>query len=534
MTARQRCISAHLLLVLLLVQPRPLAPAVIVADGSICNLNAAILAANDDAPRGSCPAGSGADTIQLLSSRTLSVVDNDEPETDGPNGLPSVTSRITVEGSGETVARSSLASTPDFRIFHVGDAGRLTLKDLTVSNGVAEHGGGIFNRGHLVLHNTTVSSNRAIGSQLVSSPAFGGGIYNGNYARIRDSSIIDNEVWNRVESYDGYTYGEAFGGGIHSETDTVLKVETSTIEDNKALGGRDGLFFDGEALGGGIRAEGYLRISYSTISGNEANAYSPRGGGISATTASISHSTISGNEANAPFWSYSGSGGGISAGTVAISNSTISANTANWGGGISAKGTVDHSTLHGNEGTYGGASVSSFSDGLTIKGSILVARVGADHCLGPVIDGGGGNLADDGTCLPSFGSMTGIALALADNGGPTMTHRLLLGSTAVDTAPSGCGLGTDQRGAGRMGACDSGAFEYLGDGCSLRELENMTILGSTPVLACHTALAGPGFVVQGPLGDASLFAGFLVTLRNGVEVREGAEMTIGTDPSLLP
>jgi hypothetical protein len=55
---------------------------------------------------------------------------------------------------------------------------------------------------------------------------------------------------------------------------------------------------------------------------------------------------------------------------------------------------------------------------------------------------------------------------LANNGGPTPTHRLLLGSTALD---KGLCWGTDQRGFRRPvniplvpnfgNACDIGAFE---------------------------------------------------------------------------
>ena len=60
---------------------------------------------------------------------------------------------------------------------------------------------------------------------------------------------------------------------------------------------------------------------------------------------------------------------------------------------------------------------------------------------------------------------------LQDNGGPTWTHALLMGSNAIDgTDPSWLcvdyasnPLPTDQRGAARVVGvrCDIGAFEYL-------------------------------------------------------------------------
>ena len=52
---------------------------------------------------------------------------------------------------------------------------------------------------------------------------------------------------------------------------------------------------------------------------------------------------------------------------------------------------------------------------------------------------------------------------LADNGGPTLTHALGVGSPAIDSADAGACPATDQRGVARpQGAgCDVGSFEYV-------------------------------------------------------------------------
>ncbi len=105
-----------------------LADGVIIADGtgnqvdtsdSICSLIEAIQAANTDSDYNGCSLASGSygdDTIQLQAGATytLTAVDN---TTDGPNGLPSITSTITIAGQGAAIIRDSAAA--NFRIFYV-------------------------------------------------------------------------------------------------------------------------------------------------------------------------------------------------------------------------------------------------------------------------------------------------------------------------------------------------------------------------------------------------------------------------------
>jgi hypothetical protein len=51
---------------------------------------------------------------------------------------------------------------------------------------------------------------------------------------------------------------------------------------------------------------------------------------------------------------------------------------------------------------------------------------------------------------------------LANNGGSTLTHALLAGSQAIDMGDDTACPATDQRGFGRNGICDIGAFEFEG------------------------------------------------------------------------
>ena len=112
----------------------------VVADGH-CSLIEALLNANADAAVSpDCPAGSGPDTLALRpGTYTLTQAYEDM---DGGNGLPAVTSNITIRGHGATVTRSADPSTPAFRILEVITGGTLTLRDLTISNGRAATGWG--------------------------------------------------------------------------------------------------------------------------------------------------------------------------------------------------------------------------------------------------------------------------------------------------------------------------------------------------------------------------------------------------------
>src|SRR5262249_22666778 len=98
--------------------------------GDVACLIGAIHAANAD---------SAADTIQLAAGTyTLTAPDN---TTDAPNGLPEVTSTISIVGPGAgvtTIQRDPALSSPStnpFRILHVTASGNLRLEAVTIANG---------------------------------------------------------------------------------------------------------------------------------------------------------------------------------------------------------------------------------------------------------------------------------------------------------------------------------------------------------------------------------------------------------------
>jgi hypothetical protein len=193
----------------------------VIADGQ-CSLIEAIWNANNDATTfPDCAAGSGADTIVLPNANViLSAVDNNSA---GPTGLPLITSQITIEGNGATIARQE--SAPAFGLISVnvsvsGKFGNLTLQNLTLSGGLSDRGGAVLNSGGTVtIENSTITGNTATHD--------GGGVW--NYAgtvTIRNSTVSGNTA--------------NVGGGLSNTgvcyfgcQSAILSIENSTISGSR-------------------------------------------------------------------------------------------------------------------------------------------------------------------------------------------------------------------------------------------------------------------------------------------------------------
>ena len=266
--------------------------------------------------------------------------------------------------------------------------------------------------------------------------------------------------------------------------DPSLSGQTITLGSQLAVADSAGLTIDGGSAN--ITVSGNNAVRVLDVRGGAkltlnnltvANGNGASGGGIyNNGTLTVANSTLSGNSAP----SVSNSGGGIlnNNGTLTVTNSTLSGNSANYaGGGILNMGgmvTVTNSTLSGNSVTdldYGrGGGIANVNGGsATLKNTIVANSPSGGNCYGTYINGGY-NLDSDGSC--GFGttnnSLSGTwdtpldpkLGALADNGGPTLTHALLAGSPAIDKGNS-FGATTDQRGVARPqgAASDIGAFE---------------------------------------------------------------------------
>jgi len=268
--------------------------------------------------------------------------------------------------------------------------------------------------------------------------------------------------------------------------------------------------------GGGIYNEGMTLIDTAVIQDNQSEG----GGGMFATgnpavPVDILNSTFSGNQAI---------GGGAISGRVVpinITNSTISGNTGvDVGGGIYSNGVVAlvHATIVDNRAVgaeaFGGAGINVFNSGLvsvTLIDTLLSNNTAGSGLEGPprgancgctgnqpdcILDAParkimtlGYNLSDDTSCnLDAAGDLQeGIDPKigpLANNGGLTMTHKLLTGSPAINSGFVVAGITTDQRGKKRDKKPDIGAYEVTllvggggggGGGCSMRTAQPASV-----------------------------------------------------------
>lgn len=338
------------------------------------------------------------------------------------NGELVIDKDLTIQGPGANMLAVQRVGGMDFRIFSIINGARVDISGLTIANGSAvddtgttpekDDGGGIQVRSaELTLAGCEIYNNSAKGA--------GGGIdvYAGTLT-VYDSTINYNNAFS--PGLNGA------GGGIFVNSGTTLTITSSTISDNNADNSAAIEIEDSNAT-----------LINSTISGNT----STNGGGAI-------------NNAAAP----------SQASSLTLTNCTVAFNrdhgvlTVETGGGVAETKLVN--TIFDNNGV-------NFK---TVNAGAIVTSLGhnfdGDGTSG-FMDGVNGDIVgDSGT--PKFALLG----PLADNGGLTATHALLLGSPAIDAGDDSAAPGIDQRDNSRTGPeadgdgddaaiSDIGAFEVL-------------------------------------------------------------------------
>jgi hypothetical protein len=258
--------------------------------------------------------GIGGGTINLAPFCTykLTSANNTVPMT-GANGLPIVTTNLSVNGFFTTIA----VVNPNFRIFEVdGPGGTLTLRGLTLTggNGVFAGGAILNSEGAVTLNSSQVTGNSALMG--------GGGIASGVVNPL-DLGPIGTLTLNFSQVNHNTSAGGG-GGGILNHAGT-LTANFSGVSNNTSAGGGGGIA-SGNGMGGAPgTGSSNLNLYFTEVDNNISNGGPMAGaGGIAnGASATIAFSQVNGNSApGAP-------GGGIlNHGTMTISRSQINNNKA--------------------------------------------------------------------------------------------------------------------------------------------------------------------------------------------------------------
>jgi hypothetical protein len=465
--------------------------------------------------------GNGEDDTITLAAGTYTVTTVDH-EADGPNGLPAVTSPLTIRGSGaDSTILERAPDAPSFRLLHVSAEGVLRLEGLTVRGGWTDSaGGGLVNRGGTVtVTQTTFAGNQAEG---------GAGLWTvGGTVDITAARFLENGA------------GHPGGGLLNCGGTVTIAAATfarNTADAGTIINGNHPDFCAGTL-------ESTLTIVHTTIADNEVNDI---GGLLNMGAMLVLNSAIVRNRAD----SFD-VGGIANSGTLTLLNTTVAGNIAPKIGGIANGGTLTliNTTVADNQandpGVVGGLENGPGGSAVLIN-TLLVRNTGGEgvpDCLGAVTSQGHNLIGDPTGCTVTLqpSDLTGDPGlgSLVEANPPGHAHiPLLAGSPAINAGNNevcveDSELATDQLGQPRVGVCDIGAIEFQA------LVEDTTPLAIT-IAATPTTLWPPngklvpvrvsGVITDAPGGsgvDASS-AAFRVLDEYG-RLQPHGRLTLGTD-----
>jgi CSLREA domain-containing protein len=363
-----------------------------------CSLREAIQAVNTRASVDACPAGTGNDLIVLPAGAYV----------------------LGIAGQNE-----DLNATGDLDVFPFTSlGGTVTIQGAGVGATIID-GNELDRVFHLIRSDSTLILRDLTVRNGKLTNAAGAGMLSLGALELR-MVVIEN---NSIDGTSSSATGGGFCIGCGAGTDSGL-LENVVMRNNSA------------ARGGAIFSNRPLTITATSIISNTATA----GGAIeNYGDLSLINSTVSGNVATSNV-------GGVRHNDKALSlvNTTIAYNAR---GGVMVW-----------------EPTSSYTPTAVVKNSIIAFNAGGpwQNCIGSgLVTSGGNNLSDDTSCaswLTASGDLNAVDPLLSplrDNGGPTPTHGLQIGSPAVNAGTNvGCPA-TDQRGFTRPQGprCDIGAFE---------------------------------------------------------------------------
>lgn len=343
----------------------------------------------------------------------------------------------TIEASGHDV---TLSGSNRVQVIHVPAGVHLTLRHMTIADGMSTHGGGIHNEGDLVLIECLVARNEARGLEGVGGEGKGGGVWNGGTLLANNTVFASNVARGGVgapgasggwamdiidqfgrcrtlvlptSGTPGLAGGNAYGGGLFNEGSATLVA--TTLRDNACVGGNGGLGGaggrggcfalgtsgqnggeGGAGAGAGVFNDGQLTVLDTTAHDNEARGGDGGQGGLA--WGSFLIASGGGGRGGA------GRGGAFwNAGAYQCSNTTLAHNRAV--GGMGGPGGANSAgCFNGMLGSGGNSSAGAVGNEGTFEGAFLTVW---NNESTP-------GLANTNTmCSPTFGFSNGVAVAVS-------------------------------------------------------------------------------------------------------------------------
>ena len=414
------------------------------ADG-VCTLAEAVEAANDQGisnpPLNDCgDASLGLNIIELQAgdydlTAQVSIING------GNTATFNIVTPITVRGvtSDTTTIRRTGAAQDQFRFFHVGSNGFLTLENLGLDGGYANGGTGggavyVSPNGTLLVTQTQMLANTA---------RYGGALYNGGSTTVIDSAFLGNSASENDASQ---------GGAIYSTNRMTMTASSVTGNESTEDGG--GIYVNSTGSGA-------FWISLSNISNNLANSDLTGGGDgggiyhhVGVLTSTLNSLTLN---AAAPSVRGGGSesrGGGIYASdTLNLFYTLVDTNAAVQGGGlyneVTASTTVTSTLFIANLASETGAGIVN-GGYLSMDNAIVWANVAQSHGGGLYNNTPNGPFAAiSNSTFYQNQSLTGAGGGIFNATGAG-TWTALSNVTVASNSSSGAGGGINNDSEGRL------------------------------------------------------------------------------------
>ena len=419
-------------------------------------------------------------------------------------------SEITIDKNltitGTVGVTTTIDANGNSRVFTITD-GEVILNNITIINGVAGDGGGIFNSAALTLNACAVTSCVANGT-----PGSGGGIFNGAGGVLTATGTsFQNNSANRA------------GGAIEDNSGTglgIILTNVMMIENNAGLAPANAAPGNGGGLH--ITGPGDSQITDCTVIGNRSAAEGGGlwngGGTMAVTTTTVSNNVNLGDGAN-----QGGAGLFNAGGTLIVENSMVNNNmttgpSTSGGGILNDMGvlTVRNTTLNGNTSIRAGGAI---EDNSAAGNTLTLTNVSmADNTTGGSPGNGGGlHITGPGNSMITDCNVIGNR-AEAEGGGLWNGTGVMTVSGSMINSNTTVGMGANQGGAGIFNA--GGTVNINGGTVNGNMTSGMStsgggILNDMGILSVtNTELSGNSSIRAGGAIEDNSAAGNTLTLTN--------------------